>query len=221
MLFDSSTTIVLFCPSCGSLSWHVLSLFAFNKQKRAFICDCNAVILTVEKRKDSYRFTTGCDYCGMMHTHLFTRKELLSNTIHELICPEVEGIIGLIGPRSELKQHLEKHQSSFSELALEIDSGDYFENSSVMLEILEKIDALVEADEFRCACGNKQIEIEILPDQVEFRCSECNQEFFIPAIETVDLDIFDLNGFLPKGWPSGRGNEHKPKSRLRLKSHPE
>lgn len=219
MLLDTNTTIVLFCPSCGGLSWHVLSLFPFNKQKKSFICDCNTMVLTVEKRKDYYCFTTGCSYCETTHTHSFTRKEILSDRIHEFYCSEIEGCIGYMGPKNKLKQHVGKRQPTFADLALEFDSVGYFENPTVMLGILEKVYDLMRADEFRCTCGNKQLEIEILPDQLELICPECSREYFIPAMEVADLNTFELNAFLPQEGFGGNGIKRKRRDQKRIKSN--
>lgn len=219
MLLKTNTTIVLFCPSCGGLSWHVLSLFSFNKQKKSYLCDCNTLVLTIEKKKNYYCLTTGCSYCETNHIHSFTRKELMADTIHELYCPEIESGIGFIGPQNKLKQHMEKHQSSFADLALAIDSVDYFENSSVMLGILEKMYELMEADEFRCNCGNKHLEIEILPSQLELHCPECNREYSIPAFRVEDLDRFNLDGFLPNEDFGGNSIYKKRKGSIKIKSH--
>lgn len=191
MLIETNAAAAVFCYRCGRTSLHVLSLFSLNR-KQSFSCECGVSVLTVERRNEKYWFMTECAFCQKEHIQPFTRKEIMSPMVRDLTCHGSGQIAGCVGSQEKVLNHIKAYSCSLTQLALEVGSPDYFQNCNVMFGILERLYSMAEVGELYCQCGNHNLEIEIFPDRLEFRCPTCSSELVIPAALTEDLEKFLL-----------------------------
>lgn len=196
MIIETHAVTALLCPSCGRLSWHVLSLFSLGR-KQSFNCECGSHVLTVERKRSKYWFRTECVFCQSEHSIPFTRKEIVAPHIQELYCSEGDYVTGCFGPEEEVKKHFNLHRRSLTQVALEASSPDYFQDSKVMFGILGRLYEMAETGELSCTCGSNDLVIEIYPDKVKVGCQQCGMETLIPAALPEDLENFLLVGMIP------------------------
>lgn len=185
MLINTETTIATRCPVCGKLDFHDLSLFALaSAGKQELVCTCGSPKLTVLVKKDNYWLQANCIYCEQKHYIPFKRKDFWAKKAFAFYCFETNLDLGFLGPKDEVIKLTEAMKDG---LDAQLEQEDYFENPKIMFEVLNTLHDIAEEDELYCACGNNDIEIEILPKGIELKCSRCNTTYFLAAETEEDL----------------------------------
>ena len=64
---------------------------------------------------------------------------------------------------------------------------DYFDNPPVMYGLLSGLQRLAESLRLRCACGNRHVQVDILPDRLELTCPACGRWRRLSAERDGDL----------------------------------
>ncbi len=205
MLLTTETSIALRCPMCGKFEQHQLSLFAFAGQKTVQIgCSCGATKLILgTKNRKKFWLQIPCVLCETKHMFYYTRKQLWSNHVLNIICSESKIELGFIGAKNKVAQLVESYEQDISTLLEEMDPDDYINNPTIMMEVLNCLHDIAEDGYLYCGCGNVKIDVDIMPDRLELHCGECGAMGTVFAetdedLETIKkMDVIELvkNGF--------------------------
>ena len=175
MILSTNTTVALQCVQCGELEFNAFSLFSFVRQNRKnLLCGCGSQLMSISTgNRRQFNLTYACAYCGETHYIKMTRRTLLGKEVLPLVCPNMEVPVGYIGSKQKVAQACQEREKSLEELALEVGYEEDFENSEVMLKILDYLHHLAKCGTLGCACGNNQLSFELLPDRIELYCEAC------------------------------------------------
>lgn len=193
MYVPTSSIVAIRCPACGQLEFHALSLFDFaGANSNKIQCTCGRTLLNIgTKDRKKFWLHAECVMCETKHMLYFTRKQIWSKQVLELICEETGLEIGYIGPKNKVRQCVQKQDRSLAEMADELGFADYFDNPDIMYEVLDRLYQIAENGNLNCKCGNQNIEIEIFPDHLELSCDYCRSVARIMA--KTDEDLQNIN----------------------------
>lgn len=189
MIIYTGTVLALRCPNCGKLHLHGISLFAFkDRQKLCFDCECaeNTVIISTSKYRN-FVLKIECSMCESEHTHVFKYNELFSQKVSPLICLETGLEMGFIGPKDQVVAALNNLERTITNLEEEFNWGVFSDNREIMIQVLEYMNRLSEEGSLRCKCGNKDIDVDLLPNRLEIVCNECGNKGIVFAENKEDL----------------------------------
>ncbi len=220
MAFSTSSKIVLRCPSCGEVTQHDLSLFAFSGSDNLRLqCSCGTDVASFgTKDKKHFWIQAECSFCDETHLYYYQRKDIWGNAILSLPCDDSGLDIAYIGPPEKMEEVVSSGDKSLAEMAEDLGFGDYFSNPDVMYDVLDFLYQLAEKGDLFCHCGNYDVEIEIYPDRLELKCGYCEASGIVMARDDADLET--LRGMkeielTPKGFKCLEGKKHKPRKHFK------
>lgn len=226
MLITTSTVLAMRCSECGKLQFHKLSLFYFSGCRTLEIkCSCGATLSSITKKRGSYRLQLSCVICEHKHQYQISGSKMWSAQLFNLYCPETGLELGHIGPEEKVEQAVLNSDSDLELLLEQFDGDDYFNNSSIMYQVINRLHDIAEKNGLYCQCGNNYIELEIFPDRVELKCKQCGSVNIIYAETEEDLNVIQgiecielaRHGF--KFLDSLANHNGKPKSRGKGRKH--
>ncbi|MBM7622877.1 hypothetical protein [Sporohalobacter salinus] len=188
MVIDYRATLALQCPICGEIESHSFTVFGFSGQDSLEMkCSCgfNKMTITTNKHKQ-YWLQFACVVCETEHVITYKNNELWSPEVKEISCLENELQLGYLGTEAKVRELIEeegKLSSIFSEVGIE----NYFSSPDIMLSALNSLYDIAESGGLFCQCGNKDIEIDMLPGKIELSCKECDGLITINAETQEDL----------------------------------
>ncbi|MBX6377525.1 MAG: hypothetical protein IRY95_03170 [Clostridia bacterium] len=207
MLVDTRLIFVTRCPDCGRFLQESASLFEMvvSGDGRGR-CGCGARVYSLAWSPDRRAVVqVTCHLCGDVHRYPFRGPELWHGGLHELGCSVGDFTVGLVGREGTVERRAE-------ELRLEWEDGladtgeDYFLNPDVMYEVLGFVYDLADEGRLVCACGNRRLEMDVLPDVVELHCPKCGRDQVIPATAYEDVRrLKELGAAAPSGPRQRRG----------------
>lgn len=174
MLINTNIAIAVRCSICGALKVHETSLFKlFKNKKTEIMCSCgqhNAII----KAKDfkSLWVDIDCFACRDKHTFKYTLTQLLKGNIITR-CIETGLNICFIVSNGDIDELIEKYEMNPEQLYKELGFLEYFLNSEIMMQSLERIRELDTEGLLGCSCGANNIEMNLFPDRIELKCMSC------------------------------------------------
>ncbi|MDW7673115.1 MAG: hypothetical protein SCK28_01125 [Bacillota bacterium] len=190
MLISTSNVIAIRCPECGSLDFHLLSLFSFGKKKKQvkIDCSCGTNLVTIgTKDWEKFWMQTKCIMCETKHLSYLSRRRIWSDKVEIISCDDMGVEIGFIGPKGKVKDYIHQQDKSLREMAEEMGFGDYFDSPEVMYEVLDYLYEIAEDDSLYCECGNYQVDIEVFPERLELICGQCDCSATIYAESEQDI----------------------------------
>jgi len=206
-MIPTTTVVAIRCPECGIIEYISVSLFSFSGSNSITLkCSCGYEIikLTTKKRQDFW-FQYICAMCEGRHLLKATRNQMwLSETPLDLLCEETGIEVGYIGPKEKVKEKVKQQDQSLAEMADKLGFTDYFNNASVMYDVLEHVYDIAEGGKLYCICGNYEIEVEIYPEYIMLACEKCKVVGKVMADAEEDLQLIKKarelkltrNGFL-------------------------
>ena len=206
-MIPTTTVVAIRCPECGEIEYISISLFSFSGSNSvALKCSCGYEIikLTTKKRQDFW-FQYICAMCEGRHMLKATRQQLWSSDMPlDLLCEETGIEVGYIGFKEKVKEKVKNQDQSLAEMANKLGFTDFFNNSSVMYEVLEHVYDVAEDGRLYCTCGNYEIEVEIYPEYILLSCEKCKAAGKVMADAEEDLELIKKarelkltrNGFL-------------------------
>ncbi len=190
MVIDSNVKIAVTCEKCGRISVDQLSLFEIYRDKeKRLSCSCgslNCIIYYNELKNISLK--VNCVDCGEEHIYIYKLKELLLGT--EIICPELETVISIVGDRKEISEYIKTTEKDIFEVLYDKKFELFFNNHNIMKKSLGKLQLLKEDSRINCDCGNEDITTQIYSDRIELRCTWCEGVRVIYAENHEDFECF-------------------------------
>lgn len=190
MLVDTSMTIAYKCPSCGSFVFFNISLFTpfSNNGEHYFRCHCGNTGLTIGREgvRDIF-IKTPCIGCGNEHIYTLKRKDIIKRGINVFHCPMVRMEQCFIGKDDLVRKMVDSLERELDALIDMFGYDNYFSNTQVMFDSLNKIHDIAEQGNLLCECGDNDIELVLLPDKIYLLCRKCSASKVIYAASNEDL----------------------------------
>lgn len=189
MLLDTNITFTYKCLSCGSFDFFNISPFKLPYEKECcFSCHCkkSGIIISRESIKE-YKIRIPCINCGNEHVFIITRKQLLKKDLNVFCCPETGMQQLFIGNDDMVRIRIDKLEKELDDLISMFGYDDYFINTQVMLDSLNRIHDIAEQGNLYCECGSNDIELVLLSDKINLKCRKCSEEKNINAASNKDL----------------------------------
>lgn len=190
MLIDTGSTIAFKCPSCGSFEFFSISIFALDFKDGQFTlcCHCNHSNMKISKDNlKNYKISIPCIGCGNNHKFNISRNDILFKDINVFCCPQTGIQQCFIGKDDIVRKKIDSLEKEFDELMNMFGYDNYFENTQVMLDSLNKIHDIAEKGNLNCECGNSDIELLLLSDKILLKCKKCYASKVINAASNVHL----------------------------------
>ena len=189
MILSTNTTVAMQCAQCGELEFKALSLFDFVRQGRKnLLCSCSFQLMSLTSgNRRNFNLAYTCAYCGEIHYLKISRKVLWGKEAFPLLCQNLETPVGYVGSKQKVTQACRERETFLGELALELGYEEDFENPDVMFRILDYLHRLAKQGSLGCACGNRQLSFDLLPDRIELYCESCEAVGVIYGDSTDNL----------------------------------
>lgn len=189
MIIRQSRTVTYTCPDCGSNHFEDISLFDFSGNSEVVIsCRCGKSQLTI-KTEDYKRYNViiPCIGCGEKHEFTISFYEMWIGPVKVIKCENTGIELCLIGKDGDVRKYFDTLEQKKDALANAIGFKKVFSNSTVMLEVFNKIHDIAEKDNLVCECGCKNVSVYMLYDKIILQCARCGGLDIISAKDSFDL----------------------------------
>jgi len=118
VLFDTNISAAVRCKYCGKLVIRDISLFNLSKDSLyEESCDCGKKLFRI-KSSDSKTFCVyiNCIACDKEHLYMFNSRQVLSEKVKILGCPNSGLDIAFVGNRKLVREVTIKYQKDLQEL---------------------------------------------------------------------------------------------------------
>jgi len=189
MLIDTSITIAYKCPSCGSFKFFSISVFAVSyKNIHSLKCDCNKSEISVARNSSgSFVLVAPCIGCGGEHAISIDKNKMLHKEVNIFSCSSTGIEQCFIGKDLAVRKKIDKLEKELDKLIDMFGYDNYFKNTQVMFDSLNKIHDIAEQGNLYCECGNSDIELSLLSDKIYLKCKKCSASRVIYAISNEHL----------------------------------
>ncbi|MPN01825.1 hypothetical protein SDC9_149037 [bioreactor metagenome] len=195
MIIGTAATLALYCPRCGKIENHDISRFVMKNSVRLDLsCSCGQIQATLTACRHQYLLNIPCLVCQTNHVIRLNKKEFWHTEFDKIYCAQENLELGFIGQRKIIEKTIADHKREFDSIIHEMDFddyGEYIENPSLMLEILNRVHDIAEHGGIFCRCGSSAVEINLLPDGIELRCVHCGGHKVIDARREQDLALIN------------------------------
>lgn len=199
MLIDTSKTIAYKCSSCGSFEFFNISFFSLShKKENNYYCRCRKSCITIEKEGgNGFLIKTPCIGCGNEHIYFIGKMDIIFKELSVFNCPETGMQQCFLGKDTLVRKKVDSLEEELDELIDMFGYDNYFKNTQVMLDSLNKIHDIAAQGSLFCECGSESIELVLLSDRILLKCSRCNAGKLVKAATNEDLkDLMQKRGML-------------------------
>lgn len=189
MLIDMDVTIAYKCFACGTFDFTNINLFKlFRNGSFVSKCKCKAASFNMCKigRKE-FKLTVPCIGCGSEHTYAISTDDLINDDINTYSCPLTGIKQCFIGKDTVVREHIDRLEKEMDSMIDGLGYDNYFENTQVMIDTLNKIHDIAEKGNLRCECGCSHVNVAMLRKGILLNCSLCARSKFIQASSNNDL----------------------------------
>ena len=189
MLIDMDVTIAYKCFTCGTFDFTNINLFKlFPHGSVMSKCRCGGAKLEIlEICKNEYKLTVPCIGCGAEHSHIIGREDLISNDIMIYACPMTGIKQCFVGRDTVVREYIDGFEKEMDILIDGLGYDNYFVNTRVMIDTLDKIHDIAEQGHLHCECGCDDIMVSMLKKGIYLKCPQCTGSKLIPASSNNDL----------------------------------
>ena len=185
-------TVAFRCPQCGKIEFRKSSLFEFSGRKSLRIscpgCNHEALVIHTKDYKN-FMMTIHCVICNIPHIYYFTRREIRSKEAPVILCcSDYDLELCFIGEKGIVESTVDKYERDLEAFIDELGYDDYFVNSEIMMECLDRLHDLAEMKGISCDCGEEDFGVTLLSDCIELRCQYCKNIHIIPAENRRDVE---------------------------------
>lgn len=189
MLIDTGKTIAYKCSSCGSFKFYNISPFLLlHKKESSFYCRCGKSCITiVQEGKSGFLIKTPCIGCGNEHIYFIKKRDMVLKDISLFNCPETGIKQCFLGKDNLVRKKVDSLEKELDELINMFGYDNYFQNTQVMLDSLNKIHDIAAQGGLLCECGSNGIELILLSDRIVLKCKKCSADKIVMAATNQDL----------------------------------
>lgn len=192
MIIDSEKYVVYRCPSCNRLTIGKINIFGLKSAgEQVFNCDCEGSCIKLELRDNKISFTVPCGACEAYHMFRISASEIAFKSGVQMTCPEVGLPLCGVGIKDFADRWADALDEAISQLYLEVENDDYFDDALVMFAVMDKLNALNAEGKISCSCGCDDIDYELSENSVILACCDCDAEVEIPAGSDADFAQID------------------------------
>lgn len=194
MVISTGNVIAIRCSQCGSLDFHLLSLFSFGGTKKLIKikCACGYPLITISTKDwKTFWLQPSCLMCEAKHVTYLSRRRIWSDDVEVLVCPETGVEMGAIGPKVKVQHYVQEQDKSLRQMAEDMGFGEYFDSPEIMYEVLDYLYEIAEDEKLYCECGNYQIDIDVFSDRLELKCSDCHCTATVYAESERDIKMIE------------------------------
>src|SRR5690606_21707347 len=130
-----------------------------------------------------------CVICEVKHQRQISGAKLWSQQLINLYCQETGIELGHIGSEEKVKEAVMSYDYDLETLIEQFEGDDYFNNSNIMYQVINRLHDIAEKNALYCQCGNDEIDLDIFPDRVELQCKQCDSVNIIYAETEEDLSV--------------------------------
>lgn len=118
MLFDTNISAAVRCSNCGKLVIRDISLFDLSKNSiHEVSCECGKTILKIKSSDyKTFRMYINCIACDKEHLYVFNSRQVLSEKVKILSCPNSRLDIAFVGNKDLVREVALKFQRDLQEL---------------------------------------------------------------------------------------------------------
>jgi hypothetical protein len=118
VLFDTNISAAIRCSKCGKLLIKDISLFDLSKNNSHEVsCDCGEILLRIiSSDYKTFRVYIRCIACDKDHLYVFNSRQVLSEKVKILSCPNSSLDIAFVGNKSLVREVALKSQKDLQEL---------------------------------------------------------------------------------------------------------
>ncbi len=187
MLIHAGWSVALYCQHCGKIEIHDISYFDANSGMQMLKCSCRHIKAKL-MRTGSHQFglQIPCSACGYLHEARFSRRSLMKTKLEAIHCAQDNFELGYAGRREAIKEFLAYNRREFDTMNMAC-SGEEIEKQVILLEVLNKLHDIAESDGVVCACGQPELDADIVGDSVVIECQHCGRFQLLPAKTEEDL----------------------------------
>jgi len=189
VLIDANITIAYKCSFCGSYKFFNTTPFTLlydNKYSGTCRCDKSRIYIARDGI-EGYSITVPCINCGNSHVLYLNKRNLLFKDLNVFYCPETGMHQCFIGKDELVRKKIDSLEKELDEIIDAFGYDDYFVNTRVMLDSLNRIHDIAEQGSLYCECGNNDIELALLSDKIYLKCKRCSGSKVIYAASNKDL----------------------------------
>lgn len=188
MLIDTSVTMAYKCSACGSFEFKSISVFDLNRSRGFdFKCRCERSSMEILNGVRTFKVVMPCIACGEQHILTIEKKKIISSNINIFYCPQTGIQFLIIGNDLEVRRRVDKLEMELDDLMGCFGYDNYFKNSQVMLDSLNRIHDIAEEGNLYCECGCDDIELILLSDKIQLMCKKCLKSKILYTASNEDL----------------------------------
>lgn len=118
MLFNTNISVAKKCTRCGKFIIREMSLF--NLSKGSMLeesCECGQMLFRIRSNESkNFCVYINCIACDKEHLYVFNSRQVLSEKLKILSCPNSRIDIAFVGNRELVKEMADKYQKDLQEL---------------------------------------------------------------------------------------------------------
>lgn len=189
MLIDTDITIAYKCSACGSFKFSSLSIFKLPfSMDRSLHCSCGKSTATISVNNlREYKIKIPCIGCGEDHVFTLNVKEFLYKDINVFSCPRTAIQQCFVGREAVVRKWIDNLEKELDKIIDEFGYDNYFKNTQVMFDTLNRVHDIAEEGNLICECGNKDIQLVMFSDRILLKCKRCPGSRIIYAASNGDL----------------------------------
>ena len=191
MLINTKLNIAFKCDKCSHVQFFDISIFRILRRENSVLkCQCKkSYIRIIRINQNKFKLAIYCPECDDTHIFLLSRSALINEQVFIMYCPYSKMELCILGNNQEavlkeidsVQTKIEKYVNS------KCNYKDYFVNSKVMLESLDRINSILKKGQLICKCGNEDIAVFIFKDKLMLRCKACRATKELKAASNKDL----------------------------------
>lgn len=134
-----------------------------------------------------------CVLCETEHSVYLPERDIWGARLKSVLCQETGIEILFLGEEGEVLEAATGTEDE-ARRALADENYDYFDNPSVMYEILNHLHRVANDGGLICPCKEGEVEVEVYSDRVELHCTNCHRWWVVNAGKEEDLAILNWEG---------------------------
>lgn len=196
MLINLKRIVAYICPFCSNISSKALTVFNFSgRDNIKLICpthNCHEVCVRISYKNSKYKFEIECPLCGEKHTYTISKENFWNKPLITHKCPATGIDIFFAGEQKYVEEILDENSEVYSDVVDNL-FDDVEQTFSILYAIIERLHELMKKDLVSCVCGNDDVDLNIINDNIVITCKKCNKSKMIEANEETLIRLLNAH----------------------------